>query len=415
MSKPQKDIQCQNCGYPLRGDENYCPYCSQKNDVRPLSIKNYFQNIAGNFFNFDSKIWKTLIHLLKYPAKVPLAYIQGKRAGYSNPFRFLLQVSILYFLLAGVIDLVFQPESNFIKIDINKDKDKKSREDKVKQLVYQKLDSLDQQMHFTDLLNKTDLTPEQKDSIAQKVLKSKSLVALSPNRYLEFDHGNLEMETGIVSAYFAKYLKEKNLSYTYYPKLENKDEFEQLSVFNKIINMIALVETHPYNEMNVDEILKKLDIKNNLSNKLSIISSKRIISLIKNPETRDAYKRAVTSKVTMGLFFVLPLFGLFVFLLYYKQGYSYTETLVFIFYLQSVYFMVLMVELFLSLLPEGLSFISIMITELVFFVFLIKNFKAFYGQKTWVNALKVNLLVIPVYLILTGLSLAFISVISLVI
>jgi len=413
MSKAQKDIQCQNCGYPLHGEENYCPYCRQKNDISPLSIKNYFQNVLGNFLNFDHKIWRTIIHLFKYPAKVPLDYIHGKRVRYSNPFRFLVQVSIIYFLLAGIIEFVFHPDTNFIKVD--KSKKDTSIEKEVESKVYQKLDSLDQLMHFTDLLNKPDLTPKQKDSIAQKVLENKSLLSLSPKRHLKFSYGAVQMETGMISSYFSGYLKDKNLSYTYFPKLKDKDKFENNSIINKIKNMFGLVDQLPYKEMNENKIIKKLGIKNSISNKIAVIIPKRINSVINNPESRNAYKRAITSKITLGLFFVLPLFGLFVYLLYYKQGFSYTETLVFIFYLQSVYFMVLSLELFFSLTPLVFSYYLAIFTEIWFIYFLVKNFKAFYRQKTLKNILKVNLLVIPVYLILTAMGMLIISVLSLII
>ena len=95
-----KGVECLNCKAPLKGDENFCPYCGQKNDMRPLSISLYFNNFLSNFFNFDGRIWRTVRYLIKTPGKVPLDYVSGKRVVYSNPFKFLLQVSILYFLLS---------------------------------------------------------------------------------------------------------------------------------------------------------------------------------------------------------------------------------------------------------------------------------------------------------------------------
>ncbi len=414
-NKPLKDIFCQNCGYPLRGDENFCPYCGQKNNIRPLSIKNYVHNLLNNFLNFDNRIWQTIIHLIKYPAKVPLDYIQGKRVRYSNPFRFLVQISIVYFLLSGVIDRFFQIDNRgFIRIKEAKEKSKTQNE--IKNIFFRKLDSIDRQKHFTELLDKPELTLQQKDSIVQNLLQQKNLRMLIPERYLEYDQGNLEMETAWAPSFMASYIKNKNISYTYYPRLvDNKQTFEKLSVFNKILKLFGLVDQYPYNEMNEKEIIHHLGIQNNLRNKIAILVPQRIMMLLKKPESRDAYKRAITSKITLGLFFVLPLYGLFVYLLYYKQGYSYTETLVFIFYLQSIYFIILLIELLFILLPDGINLIVSLLAEFWFIYFLINNFKAFYRQKSWLNMFKVILLVIPVYLILTGIGLTIISVLSLII
>ena len=44
-------------------------------------------------------MWKTLAALLLKPGKITREYIAGKRLSYTNPFRFLLSLSIVYFLI----------------------------------------------------------------------------------------------------------------------------------------------------------------------------------------------------------------------------------------------------------------------------------------------------------------------------
>jgi len=94
---PVKGTYCLNCNRSLEGDENFCPNCGQKNDSRPLSVKIFISNFFSNFFNLDGKIWRSILGLIRHPGQVALDYISGKRVRYSNPFKFLLQISILFF------------------------------------------------------------------------------------------------------------------------------------------------------------------------------------------------------------------------------------------------------------------------------------------------------------------------------
>jgi hypothetical protein len=53
-------------------------------------------------FSLDGKFWNTLIPLLIKPGLISRNYIDGKRQRYSNPFRFYLTASILFFLILGL-------------------------------------------------------------------------------------------------------------------------------------------------------------------------------------------------------------------------------------------------------------------------------------------------------------------------
>ncbi|WP_420793206.1 DUF3667 domain-containing protein [Polaribacter ponticola] len=55
--------------------------------------------VFNGLFNFDAKFWNTIIPLLINPGKVSRDYIDGKRQRYTNPFRFYLTVSIIFFYL----------------------------------------------------------------------------------------------------------------------------------------------------------------------------------------------------------------------------------------------------------------------------------------------------------------------------
>ena len=100
----KKGLSCLNCGHPFRGDENFCPYCGQKNNTNHLSFGLFLNNFFSGMFNYDSRFWKTFVPLLTMPGKVSRLYIDGKRVCFVNPFQLYLNVSIIFFLLLGFVE-----------------------------------------------------------------------------------------------------------------------------------------------------------------------------------------------------------------------------------------------------------------------------------------------------------------------
>ena len=54
-----------------------------------LSFKNLFEHISETFFNYDNKLLRTFIDLLKRPEEVIDGYIKGIRKRYVNPISYL--------------------------------------------------------------------------------------------------------------------------------------------------------------------------------------------------------------------------------------------------------------------------------------------------------------------------------------
>lgn len=103
LPKKPLDPSCLNCGYPFFKNENFCPECGQENKGQHLSFNNFIYEIFSGFLSWDSKFWKTFIPLILKPGKVTLDYAKGKRATYTNPFRFYLIISIVFFLIVNVL------------------------------------------------------------------------------------------------------------------------------------------------------------------------------------------------------------------------------------------------------------------------------------------------------------------------
>ena len=97
---------CLNCGEALRGQ--YCGNCGQRAASRLISIWELLRDAFGDLFEFDSRLWRTLIPLMLKPGQLTLDYLEGRRARYMPPFRTYLVLSVIFFVVAS-----FNPRDDF--------------------------------------------------------------------------------------------------------------------------------------------------------------------------------------------------------------------------------------------------------------------------------------------------------------
>ena len=115
-----RGTECLNCGHPLDKSDVYCPSCSQLNSNKHLSAKDFFAEFLSSILVYDSRLRNTLKDLLFRPGMMSKNYIKGERLKYANPFRFFLSVSIIYFLVNGLINLTTNSENkNLLNFDID--------------------------------------------------------------------------------------------------------------------------------------------------------------------------------------------------------------------------------------------------------------------------------------------------------
>ena len=69
-------------------DADYCHRCGAKVIRRRLTFRNLFEHLSETFFNYDNKLLRTIIHLLKDPTDVIDGYVKGVRKKYVNPLSF---------------------------------------------------------------------------------------------------------------------------------------------------------------------------------------------------------------------------------------------------------------------------------------------------------------------------------------
>lgn len=88
---------CLNCGTPLQG--SHCHACGQpvKGLVRPL--KNIAYDFLDTVFEYDSRIWRTLVPLYLFPGRITRDYLAGRRMRHVLPFRLFFVLTVLTFLV----------------------------------------------------------------------------------------------------------------------------------------------------------------------------------------------------------------------------------------------------------------------------------------------------------------------------
>lgn len=85
---------CRNCGEVLGG--RFCHECGQKHVEGRLDTRAVFSQFFEALTESDSTLWQTLRKLTRNPGRVALDYIEGGRAQYLNPVRFLLVTFTIY-------------------------------------------------------------------------------------------------------------------------------------------------------------------------------------------------------------------------------------------------------------------------------------------------------------------------------
>ncbi|GAB3292212.1 DUF3667 domain-containing protein [Parahaliea aestuarii] len=88
--------RCRNCQTVLQGD--YCHHCGQHEARRELRFGHLATDLAGDVFNWDSRLWRTLLPLLVRPGFLTAEFIAGRRARYVPPLRLYLIISFITFL-----------------------------------------------------------------------------------------------------------------------------------------------------------------------------------------------------------------------------------------------------------------------------------------------------------------------------
>lgn len=106
VAAPPAGERCANCGQPLGG--RFCSACGQEaRDPARIPLRELFHDWLGDLFTFDARIFRTLGPLVRRPGLLTNEYLAGRRARYVPPLRLFVFVSLVMFLVLGLIGVEF--------------------------------------------------------------------------------------------------------------------------------------------------------------------------------------------------------------------------------------------------------------------------------------------------------------------
>jgi len=365
-----RGVECLNCGHPLDISDKYCPNCSQANSTKKLTLKDFVDEFFSGLINYDSKLLKTLYALLLRPGRITKDYVNGKRITYTNPFRFLLSLAFLYFLMFtysnsfsnldeaakdfdGTIyngsPFKFNTGSGGLEVDSialeEQSKKTQSTLDSLKKvnpgisMGLQKLDSMENKNpELSKQLKNLDSIDVFMTQIQEMGKEKDSFMHADPSGYFK----SLEKETGVSG--FSK-----------------KAEF-----FGYVIKKDTL--------FNFEQAKAKYKIDESLTNKMAFNFSNSFWKVMSQPGT---WINDTISKLPFVIFFFLPVFTLFISLVYIRNNNTYTDHLIFSFHNQSLLFILLILSLTVDMTFDTSSS---GIFLLIFGFYLYKAMRKFYGQ-----------------------------------
>ncbi len=100
--KTDEHTRCLNCEEALHGP--YCSVCGQRATTLDVSLGEFVREALDNLLSVDSRLWRTLITLLRRPGELTVEYWQGRRERFLPPLRLYLVVSFVSFLVFGLTE-----------------------------------------------------------------------------------------------------------------------------------------------------------------------------------------------------------------------------------------------------------------------------------------------------------------------
>ncbi len=320
-----RGTSCLNCEHPLDVSDKYCPNCGQLNSTKKLSFTDFSREFFGNFFAYDSRFRRTLSAMIFHPGKISKDYIQGKREHYANPFRFYLSVSIIFFIIWS-----FSNNMDDLK-----------------------------NLNSSNLTDSQELSPEELERL-RTTLNQVPSTEIAP---LNIDSLLLKQQENSKKTYKDFYFSQEKL-----------DSLSFTTAFQKQLGLYDQFQK----ETAISDATIALDSLRHSTSRYNRWVYKKVVdwnTILKNPEIFTGY---FINKLPLIIFFYLPVFALFIWLLYCRRPFNYMEHLVFTFHVQTIFFVLMGIALILDYIFNWESASGILI--LLFLFYLYKALKNFYGQ-----------------------------------
>lgn len=345
----QRGNSCLNCAKTLDGNENFCPECGQRNNTNQLSFKLVVDEFFGDLFTYDSRLWKTVVPLIIKPGKIANRFVLGRRKDIVNPFRTYLTVSLIFFLILGLLS-------------------------RLSELRGDGIDNFTPKFSTFDGDTKNDsISKKEKDSIVQAALAT-AQKNIAVNLDSTFKANNVDVNLGDIKAENISMDSLKNLA------------AEQNPFFDKMQTFYNHYESHE--KQPIAQALDTLGYENTFWNRFYYDKARD--TKIMFDDKGESFNKKIFSGLSIAIFLSLPIFAWFLKLFYIRRKYTYMEHLVFVFYTQSVFFLLLLLFSIIYFFIRGNDNIFI-IPVLLFSLYLLIAMKRFYNQNWFKTIVKYTL------------------------
>ena len=325
-----RSSKCLNCGHPLELTDRYCSYCSQLNTTKSLALKDFFNEFIGSVITYDSRLRYTLKDLLFRPGTITRNYVDGQRLKYANPFRFFLSVSIIYFILQGLL-VTFTGNNQFFK-DASTNEESSvgfgPSGDNFKLTTFTGDSSKLDAKKRNNLKRLDSILAKNKINISNKQLDS---VLKEENMNID----DIDMDSLVNEVNTLPFVRSaKDSSYT----LISEEALDTMGWFKRNFKRFDLYRNF-YRITDISNPVVALDSMkhNNTGYNRWLYSKNESIERIENKP--GEFAQYLLEKTPFFLFFFTPIYALFFWLIYSKKKYTYMEHMIFIFHIFSFVFL----------------------------------------------------------------------------
>lgn len=95
--------QCLNCDAPVKGD--FCNRCGQRvRDNLDRSLGRLLGEFFSNVFFLDNRFFLSVWYLVRFPGRMTVAFLEGKRKKFISPVTLFLFLNLIYFFIKPLTD-----------------------------------------------------------------------------------------------------------------------------------------------------------------------------------------------------------------------------------------------------------------------------------------------------------------------
>ncbi|GGE11681.1 DUF3667 domain-containing protein [Psychroflexus salis] len=346
--------QCLNCNHALDKSDAYCANCGQRNTTKKLSLKDLIEELFSSLISYDSKLWQSIKYMFLKPGELALAYTNGKRKHFTNPFRFFLSIAIIFFLVVSqYVDYEKMDKINFL--------------DSVKEANSGTADSITL-INLKKDLQKLDES-EGREKIKKQIAELEDII--------EKEKAALDQPSIILLGHAQD---------------NDKTSLEKALLENKYLKYEEAI----HQELVDDSFLGWLKFR-------------FLRGLAKSEQNFSSFVSFLLPKIPFYMFFFIPFFSLGYLLLFFGRQKTFAEHIIFNFSLSSFLLVIYAMYFFISLYIETVWFKAIV--NLGVFYYTYKSVRNFYSHSKLASFIKTIVIAIsyPLALILFLLGLTAIS------